>query len=241
MTQTGVTDAERTERAARSSGFGAPLLAGTAVVALLVGVLLGWLVFRPGHPADDSAEAGFARDMYEHHAQAVDMSLIVLQSTEDDAVRGLAYDIASSQANQMGQMEGWIRTWGHSMARPGPRMEWMGHEHHEAAEGAVMPGMATPAEMEQLAAAEGEEADILYLQLMTTHHIAGVEMADAALELVDHPEVTRLAQAMSNAQESEIRLMAEMLTERGSETREDVSQFLGGEAPGDHDGHEGHG
>lgn len=242
MTEADVTDQNLTDEdvtpARRASRFGAPLVAWTAILALLVGVLLGWLVFSPRHPGDDSAEAGFARDMYEHHAQAVDMSLTVLQRTDDEALRGLAYDIATSQANQMGQMEAWIRSWGLSMARPGPRMAWMGHEMHEAPEGAPMPGMATQEELEQLAAAEGEEAEILFLQLMTTHHIAGVEMADAALELAGDPEVLRLARAMSNAQSSEIRLMAEMLAERGSQTREDVSAFLDGEAPAGHDGHE---
>jgi uncharacterized protein (DUF305 family) len=241
VTGADVTAEERADDTASRDGatrFG-PIVAGTAVVALVLGVLLGWLVFSPRHPGDDSAEAGFARDMYEHHAQAVDMSLTVLQRTDDEAVRGLAYDIATSQANQMGQMEAWIRTWGLSMARPGPRMAWMGHEGHEAPEGAPMPGMATQEELEQLAAAEGEEAEILFLQLMTTHHIAGVEMADAALELADEPEVLRLARAMSNAQGAEIRLMAEMLAERGSQTREDVSAFLDGEAPAGHGDHEG--
>jgi uncharacterized protein (DUF305 family) len=219
----------------RWSRVGAPLLAGLSVVALLLGVLLGWLVFAPHHPGEDSAEAGFARDMYEHHTQAVEMSLEVLQSTEDDAVRGLAWDIATSQANQMGQMEAWIKAWGLSMARSGPRMEWMGHDGAHTPEGSVMPGMATPAEMSQLAEAEGEEADVLFLQLMITHHLAGVDMAEAGLELAEDPEVVRLAQAMANAQDSEIRLMATMLAERGAEPREDLSQLGTAGSSGDTD------
>lgn len=211
------------------------MLAGVSVVALLLGVLLGWLVFAPHHPGDDSAEAGFARDMYEHHTQAVEMSLEVLQSTEDDAVRGLAWDIATSQANQMGQMEAWIKSWDLSMARSGPRMEWMGHDDTHTPDGSVMPGMATPAEMTRLADAEGEEADVLFLQLMITHHLAGVDMAEAGLELAEDAEVLRLARAMANAQESEIRLMATMLDERGAEPREDLSAVGTAGSPGDTD------
>ncbi|HLS45051.1 MAG TPA: DUF305 domain-containing protein [Ornithinicoccus sp.] len=204
-------------------------IAGTAIVALLVGTLLGWLVFARPAPGDDSVSAGFARDMIEHHAQAVEMSLEVIDSTDDQQIRILATDIASTQGNQMGQMEGWIRTWDLPMARPGDRMEWMtdleGHDHgameeHMAA-GAVMPGMATPEQMEQLRSLEGEEADILYLQLMTTHHIAGVDMAQAALDGGVDGEVRRLATAMVNGQESEIELMTDMLQARGAQTLEE--------------------
>src|SRR5690606_3978776 len=100
-----------------------------------------------------------------------------------------------------------------------------GHDHgameeHMAA-GAVMPGMATPEQMEQLRSLEGEEADILYLQLMTTHHIAGVDMAQAALDGGVDGEVRRLAAAMVNGQESEIDLMTDMLHARGAQTLEE--------------------
>lgn len=227
------TDAEatgpRTNDATERSSRTIAVIAGTAILALLVGTLLGWLVFARPAPGDHSVSAGFARDMIEHHAQAVEMSLEVIDSTDDQQIRILATDIASTQGNQMGQMEGWIRTWDLPMARPGDRMEWMtdlaGHDHgameeHMAA-GAVMPGMATPEQMEQLRSLEGEEADILYLQLMTTHHIAGVDMAQAALDGGVDGEVRRLAAAMVNGQESEIDLMTDMLHARGAQTLEE--------------------
>lgn len=211
------------------SGRTIAVIAGTAILALLVGTLLGWLVFARPAPGDDSVSAGFARDMIEHHAQAVEMSLEVIDSTDDQQIRTLATDIASTQGNQTGQMEGWIRTWELPMARPGERMEWMahleGHDHGAMEEGmaagAVMPGMATPEQMEQLRSLEGEEADILYLQLMTTHHIAGVDMAQAALDGGVDGEVRRLATAMVNGQESEIDLMTNMLHARGAQTLEE--------------------
>ena len=51
-------------------------LAAVLVFGLLVG--LGRRPARPppAHPGDDSAEAGFLRDMSTHHAQAVEMSMI---------------------------------------------------------------------------------------------------------------------------------------------------------------------
>lgn len=207
---------------------GAPLLAVTAVTALVLGTLLGWMAFAPHHPGTDSAEAGFARDMSEHHSQAVEMSFLAIERAESANVRTLAYDIASSQANQIGQMEGWLRTWDLPTARPGERMAWMAehaaHQGHDMAtmgeDAPPMPGMATAAEMEQLREADGTDAEILFLQLMITHHVSGVDMARAAVDLAEDREVVRIAQAMVNAQSSEINLMTDLLVERDATPRE---------------------
>ena len=226
---------------ARAGRFGAGLVAAASVVALILGVQVGWLLFHESTPGDESVEAGFARDMAEHHAQAVEMSLVVLGTTEDDAVRTLATDIASTQGNQLGQMEGWIRQWDLPMARPGDRMDWMDHMEHamHPVEGAPMAGMANPEQMESLRSAEGEAADVLYLQLMTTHHIAGVEMAQAALDQGVEGEVRRLAAAMVNGQEAEIDLMHGMLEERGAQSQEQSGLTVGvaeqGAPPADED------
>lgn len=251
---TGAPDAEDTQRtdttssASRWGRVGVGVVAGIAVLGLVLGTLLGWLVFGESTPRDDSVEAGFARDMVEHHAQAVEMSLEVLQTTDDPGVRTLATDIASTQGNQLGQMEGWIRHWGLPMARPGDRMDWMGehHSHHDmhVVEDAPMAGMASPEQMESLRDAEGEDADILYLQLMTTHHIAGVDMAQAALDAGVDGEVRRLAAAMVNGQEAEIALMKDMLDDLGAQTQEDLGATVGvadGAAAGATEGAADHG
>lgn len=217
----------------RWQSFGAPVLAVASVIALVLGTLVGWVAFAPHHPGTHSAEAGFARDMSEHHLQAVEMSLLVLGRSDSADVDTLAYDIASAQANQIGQMEAWLRAWGLPTARPDARMTWMeGHETHadhgdmEMGPGAPkMPGMASAEEMQQLRDAEGEEAEILFLQLMITHHISGVDMAQAAVDLADDPEVVRIAQAMVNAQQSEIDLMTDMLADRDAEPREDLTEM----------------
>ncbi|MFG3404499.1 DUF305 domain-containing protein [Streptomyces sp. NPDC048142] len=57
-------------------------------------------------PAASSADAGFARDMAVHHQQAVQMSFVVRDRTDDEDVRRLAYDIANTQANQRGMLLG---------------------------------------------------------------------------------------------------------------------------------------
>lgn len=207
----------------------APVAALAAALALGLGLLAGWAWFAPRHLGDDGVDAGFARDMSEHHAQAVQMSLLVMQRTEDPDVRRLATDIATTQANQQGMMSAWLGEWGLPMARAGERMTWMsGHDHDDMhlPDGVVMPGMASPEEISRLTDAQGQAAEILYLQLMTTHHIAGVEMAEAAVAGGSEPRLLSLAGAMVDAQRFEISLMHDLLADRDAATREDVSRFL---------------
>ncbi|BDZ54184.1 hypothetical protein GCM10025870_12570 [Agromyces marinus] len=72
-------------------------------------------------PANASAEAGFARDMQVHHQQGVELAMIVRDATDDPDVRLLAYDQATAQAQQSGQMYGWLEEWGLPRPDPSPR------------------------------------------------------------------------------------------------------------------------
>ena len=74
--------------------------------------------------------------------------------------------------------------------------------------------------------------------LGTTHHISGVEMAQAALDLASEEDVRAAAQRMVDAQAGEIALMTQMLAERDAEPREDVSAWLG-DGSGSGSGHDG--
>ena len=55
-------------------------------VAVAAGAVFLWASSRP--PREGSAEAGFARDMMVHHAQAVEMAEIVRDKTEDEKCKG---------------------------------------------------------------------------------------------------------------------------------------------------------
>ncbi|MET9883768.1 DUF305 domain-containing protein [Streptomyces sp. NPDC006430] len=178
-----------------------------------------------------SPDAGFARDMAVHHQQAVEMSFIVRDRTRDEPVRGLAYDIANTQANQRGMLLGWLDLWGlPKVVADEQPMSWMGstgHDGHSGHDmggattkpGALMPGMATKEELAQLGAAEGRDAEVLYLQLMTDHHKGGVAMARGCATQCGTPAERALAQGMVEAQESELTLMADMLKQRGAAPR----------------------
>ena len=203
------------------------IVATALVTAVVVGVVAYSLgrMSAPGSPAPGStgAEAGFARDMQVHHIQGVEMAMIIRDRTEGEDVRLLAYDIATTQGHQAGQLYGWLAEWRLRQAGSKPPMTWMmrpgrsGEEgDHEAhGMGALMPGMATRAQMVGLSAASGVEAERLFLSLMIAHHQGALEMAEAVLDRTDHPGVLTFADAVLVSQSSEIDLMAGMLAERG--------------------------
>lgn len=182
-------------------------------------------------PSTTSAEAGFARDMQVHHQQGVELAMIVRDATDDEAVRLLAYDIATTQAQQSGQMYGWLAEWGLPQFGAEPSMTWMtrpaeggddethgGHGTGAAAgahqPGEPMPGLATPEQVAELQALEGVEAERMFLELMIAHHRGAVEMAEAVLARSSYPVVVSLAESIVASQRSEIALMEDMLAER---------------------------
>ena len=167
-------------------------------------------------------DAGFSRDMRAHHSQAVQMSFLVRERTDDADVDQLALDILLTQQQQVGQMYAWLEDWGLPQSSSEDRMAWMS----DASMGGMdmgdmdgmsggMPGMASNAELQALEAAEGEEAERIYLQLMIPHHEAGVEMADYAIENASTEQVRRLAESISAAQQAELTVLNDLLDERG--------------------------
>jgi len=187
------------------------------VAALFVGFASGWLVTRPHHPGDDSAEAGFLRDMSAHHAQAIEMGMIAYQRGESDQVRTIGGDIALTQRYEIGIMQTWLRDWGLLVTGSQPPMAWMPEGDRAIRPGSnLMPGMATSAEMDKLRKAKGKELDILFCQLMLNHHLGGIHMAEGILKQSKNEDVRRLANGMKIAQTGEVATLRSMLTELGA-------------------------
>ncbi|KRA24248.1 hypothetical protein ASD65_07305 [Microbacterium sp. Root61] len=190
-----------------------------AAVAFAIG---RFTTFGSGEAAavPNAADAGFARDMQVHHAQAVEMAMIAYRATEDPDLRTLAYDIATGQAGQRGEMFDWLVQWGLPQAGA-PLMSWMigddGHAGHGSSDApatdaelhAAM-GMATDAELTTLKAATGAAGDCQFLTLMIRHHEGAIEMVDAVLELGSQPRVLQVAASMKESQGAEIDAMRAM-------------------------------
>jgi len=195
--------------------FGTAWLAVTLVVGLALGLVAGLLVPGLTRPGDASAEAGFARDMSTHHAQAVEMAILAHEKGTDPDVRALGADIALTQQGQIGTMQTWLRTWDLDPTGSQPRMAWMPKGTDMIRDG-LMPGMATDEERERLRNATGRDFDILFLQLMRQHHLGGIHMAEAVLDRTDDEQVTHLAGAMVAGQKKEIDAIQALLAKLGT-------------------------
>lgn len=203
------------------------LLVVLAGSLLAVAGVTGYQLGNDSPPSSASAEAGFARDMSSHHAQAVKMALITRDRITDPGMRYLMIDIITAQQAQIGQMQAWLRTWGLTPTDADqPPMAWAGasasgsshgggHDMGGMSTAAGMPGMATQADLDRLAALTGRAAEIRFLQLMIAHHQGGVEMAKAALDRVRPAYERELAQSIVDSQQSEIGAMRDLLRVRG--------------------------
>jgi uncharacterized protein (DUF305 family) len=180
-----------------------------AIVAVLAAGVALALLLTSVPPGNDSAEAGFARDMIVHHGQAVQMAEIIRDKTNSDAMRLLAADISLTQQGQIGIMQGWLQVWGLPISGEDPAMAWMGHPTD-----GLMPGMATPDEISRLSQLPPDRADVLFLRLMIAHHEAAIPMAEAILKRTDEPEVEHLARSIEKSQKAEIANMKAMVSER---------------------------
>ena len=212
-------------------GRRALVLGVAVVVVLIVGGAMGMLITQAvtktsGPPGADSIDVGFAQDMKVHHLQAVTMAGVARDKTTDLEIHGLAFDIESTQLDQVGEMTGWLTAWTQpELPTPGRQpMSWMtgssGHNHGNltSSPGGVvrMPGMASPEELSRLKSLTGKDLDVFFLQLMLRHHQGAVPMAQYAVLHAGVGYVRDLAQKMVSAQSAEVTLMIKMLADRGA-------------------------
>lgn len=216
---------------ARWGPRGTPIvLALAAVVLLAVGATLGLaLAPRAAVPAAAAApgpvDIGFSRDMVVHHTQGVSMANLAQQHTADAEIRVVAFDVGSTQQTDIGEMNGWLDLWGVPRISSDPVMAWMAATGMSGmsmssgagpgADGAVMPGMATTAEMRDLGGLTGASSDVYFLQLMIRHHLGGLAMMRDAGQATLAP-VRLFAGKMRAAQDREISIMTQMLAARGA-------------------------
>lgn len=171
-----------------------------AILAAMVGWMIGDNASRAPH---DEVDTGFLQDMRLHHEQAVFMGFVYRDLPDTDPeIRAVAASIVQGQSLEVGRMIQLLRSFGEDEARDldDTAMTWMGM----AADSTSMPGMASEDELDALIAASGPEADELFVELMTEHHVGGIEMAEFAAERAANDEVRLMASSMASAQRGEI-------------------------------------
>jgi uncharacterized protein (DUF305 family) len=159
----------------------------------------------PAEAGHNQADVEFLQGMIPHHEQAVVMSNLALERSQNPRVLALAEQIKAAQQPEIDQMNGLLAGWG--VEAPGG-----GHEGGHGSGGAH-PGMLSDDELAQLQAAGGTEFDRRFLEGMIDHHRGAVTVSQAQLAEGQAPEAKELAQAIIDAQEAEIAEMERILTE----------------------------
>ena len=155
----------------------------------------------PGANADhNQADIMFAQMMIPHHAQAVEMSGIILAKPGMPAeMTALATKIKAAQAPEIEQMTGWLTGW---------NVPTMMSDHS----GHGMSGMVDDDGIGKLKSATGAEAARLFLEQMTGHHEGAIDMAQQEISAGKFPDAVKLGRDIVAAQQAEITQMKQLLS-----------------------------
>lgn len=158
------------------------------------------------------ADVRFMTDMIHHHAQAIALARRAPAQAARASIRTLAARIVNAQQDEIATMQNWLRV--RDQAVPELHItddHVMVHGAHDAA----MPGMLTAAQLQQLAEAQGDEFDRLFLALMIQHHRGAMTMVHrlfATDGAAQDEDVFRFASDVQVDQATEVARMELMLS-----------------------------
>ncbi|HSY93058.1 MAG TPA: DUF305 domain-containing protein [Candidatus Binatus sp.] len=175
-------------------------------------------------PPRSPADVEFMQGMIVHHAQAVEMTAMISSHTQNKDLRSLGARISSSQSDEIKFMKRWLAARGEPVTTTMPEMPGMDMSNQTMSNQtmphdtmALMPGMLTPKQMEELRKAKGAEFDRLFLVGMIQHHNGALTMVkdlfDAAGAGQD-AEIFNFATDADNTQRAEIKIMQNMLEKK---------------------------
>ena len=168
-----------------------------------------------------SADVHFMQGMILHHHQALLMSRLASDRTNNENVLDLAGRIDVSQDDEITLMQDWLKE--RSEMVPDPT------DHHSRHMGHGMVGMATEEQMTNLADSKSIDFDELFLGLMITHHDGAIKMVK---ELRDQPGsaydplLNEFVSDVANDQAVEIERMNELLVGLSSDPRAGLAPGL---------------
>lgn len=163
----------------------------------------------PGWSDYNEADVRFLQGMIAHHAQALVMTELVPDRTENESLRRLAGRVEVSQQDEIAIMERWLERRGEPVS--------VGHDH-----GSLMPGLLTEEELARLVAVTGDEFDRLFLELMIRHHEGALVMVADLFSSGggQEAEIFQLASHVDADQRAEIARMRGLLNSRFQEGNE---------------------
>ncbi|MFB8270725.1 DUF305 domain-containing protein [Streptomyces sp. NPDC055955] len=158
---------------------------------------------RSSADGHNSADVSFAKEMIQHHRQAVEMAELAEGRAASKDVKSLAARIEGAQDPEIENMSGWLTAWGEEVPAD---MSGMGHDMSSS-----MPGMMSAGDMAELKKASGGDFDKKFLAMMVRHHEGAVTMGRAEKSDGEYGPATRLAADVVTSQTAEIEQMNKML------------------------------
>ncbi len=169
----------------------------------------------PNGDVFNGTDVDFATAMIPHHAQALVMVDLTRGRNLSPEVRELTEDIRAAQAPEIEQMVSWLTVWDKPIPetmRDHANAEDHGMSGHDMGDDSTdMPGMMTDEEMAELEAAQGEEFETMWLEMMIDHHKGAIEMAQDEQEHGIFTPAVKLARSIEVSQQAEIDHMKELL------------------------------
>ncbi len=178
---------------------------------------------RAALPPVSPKDVEFMQGMIMHHAQAVEMTALINDRTDNAKLRLLGSRISQSQSSEMNFMWRWLTARGRptememsGMNGMGDMSDHSGHhmDHKKMDHHMMMPGMLTPEQMKALEAAKGDEFDRLFLEGMIQHHTGALIMVKDLFDSAgtgQDAELFNFATDVDSGQRAEIRIMQSML------------------------------
>jgi uncharacterized protein (DUF305 family) len=158
--------------------------------------------------APNGVDVLYAQMMVVHHAQAVQLSRILLAKRDvPERVANIAGFIAQDQQREIDETNAWLVAWGRPAADPADPVVQQMHGGDAAAHG--MLGADQLREVEDAAPARATE---LFLRQMIAHHTGAITMSRSVLEDGGNVYIRDLAAHVINEQTAENTAMRALLS-----------------------------
>ena len=164
-----------------------------------------------GGLSHSEADVRFMRGMIPHHGQALDMTALVPTRATTNGFRSMALRMQISQRDEIRLMERWLTEREEDIPPPNA------HRMMMAGDMALMPGMLSAGQMEQLTSATGQEFERLFLEFMIMHHEGALTMVQTLFNSSGAGQeslIFKFATDVDADQTIEIMRMRRMLEER---------------------------
>jgi uncharacterized protein (DUF305 family) len=174
---------------------------------------------RATPPPRSQADVDFMQGMIMHHSQAVEMTALIALHTDNKDLRLLGARISSSQSAEIKFMKRWLAARGEPLSMTTTGMSNMDVPHEKMA---LMPGMLTAEQMEDLRKAKGAEFDRLFLTGMIQHHNGALTMVKDLFDTAgagQDADLFNFATDADNTQRAEIQIMQTMLEKEPAEEK----------------------